>query len=367
MIVSSQKDKNKKSGIQDSDDLDLQNSSKTGAKKTKKQFNSNFLNSETQEVEITNLSLRPSKLSEYIGQDKLKKQLNIILESSKIRQKLPEHILFYGQPGLGKTTLANLISQEVDAKFKVTSAPALQKIGDLVTLLLNLEDKTVLFIDEIHRLKAPLEEALYTAMEDGKIDLVMGKGAGSSNARLDLKEFTLIGATTQLGKISKPLKDRFGSVFQLEAYNQTEILEIVERNSQLLNLKLDKEAEIFLCQRCRGVPRIANNLLKRLRDYALVHKLKIITKTQTEDFLDELGILEKGLTRQDILYLESLLDNGLGIKTLSGILLEEVETLELVVEPYLLHLGFIDKSSSGRNLTTKGKNFLQKLGLVKKD
>jgi holliday junction DNA helicase RuvB len=356
MIISSHKIK-QKTESQDSGNLDLQKKTK----QNKKQFNSNFLNNQSEEIEPLNQNLRPTKLLDYIGQEKLKKQLNIILQSSKIRNKLPEHILFYGQPGLGKTTLANLISQEVEANFKVTSAPALQKIGDLVTLLLNLSEKTILFIDEIHRLKAPLEEALYTAMEDRKIDLVMGKGAGSSNARLDLKEFTLIGATTQLGKISKPLKDRFGSIFQLEAYNETEILEIIERNSKLLELKLETSAEIFLCQRCRGIPRIANNLLKRLRDYALVHNLKIINKVQTQNFLLELGILEKGLTRQDIIYLQSLSDNGLGIKTLSGILLEEVETLELVIEPYLLHLGFIDKSSSGRNLTPKGKEFLKKL------
>jgi holliday junction DNA helicase RuvB len=356
MIISSHKIQEKTEN-KNSDNLDSQK--KTS--KTKKQFNSNFLNNQSEEIETLNQNLRPTKLLDYIGQEKLKKQLNIILQSSKIRNKLPEHILFYGQPGLGKTTLANLISQEVEANFKVTSAPALQKIGDLVTLLLNLSEKTILFIDEIHRLKAPLEEALYTAMEDRKIDLVMGKGAGSSNARLDLKEFTLIGATTQLGKISKPLKDRFGSIFQLEAYNETEILEIIERNSKLLELKLETSAEIFLCQRCRGIPRIANNLLKRLRDYALVHNIKVINKIQTQNFLLELGILEKGLTRQDIIYLQSLSDNGLGIKTLSGILLEEVETLELVIEPYLLHLGFIDKSSSGRNLTPKGKEFLKKL------
>jgi Holliday junction DNA helicase RuvB len=308
----------------------------------------------------TNFSLRPSKLDQYIGQSSVVRQLKLILDSAKIRQVLPENILFYGQPGLGKTTLASIISEELGCNFKIISAPSLQRVGDLVSLLLNLEAKTVLFIDEIHRLKAPLEEILYTAMEDKQIDLVMGKGHGAKATRIDLMELSIIGATTQLGKISKPLKDRFTAIFHLEPYSEVEITQLIERNSQLLDLKLENGAKTLVAKYSRGIPRITNHLLKRLLDYQTVYNLDKITAKQVENFFTDLGIYDLGLTKTDLKYLHSLDETAsLGLKTLASILMEEAETLELVVEPYLLHLGLIHKSSKGRNLTFKGKKLLE--------
>lgn len=303
-------------------------------------------------------SLRPQTLADYIGQGHMIKQLKLILDSAKLRNTLPEHLMFYGQPGLGKTTIASLISTEMDAHFKIIAAPGLQKIGDLVSILVSLEPGTILFIDEIHRLKAPLEETLYSAMEDRKVDLVTGKGAGGTIARLDVEPFTLVGATTQLGKLSKPLKDRFPSIFHLEPYNEQDMYHLVERNCRLLQLAISTEGKSLICRRSRGTPRVANNLMKRLRDYRIVHDIDELDLASVEDFLQEIGILEKGLTKADIKYLTALQDGALGLKTLSGILLEEPDTLELVIEPYLIYLGYLDKSSEGRRLTPKGHDFL---------
>jgi holliday junction DNA helicase RuvB len=303
--------------------------------------------------------LRPKGLNSWVGQKNLVKQLKIILESSKIRDEMPEHVLFYGQPGLGKTTLASLIATELGVNFKTISAPAIQKSGDMVSLLLNLEPNTVLFIDEIHRLKAPIEELLYTAMEDRVVDLVLGKGQGAVNTRMDLVDFTLVGATTKLGKISKPLQDRFTSVFQLQLYDNAEIQAILERNLDILKLDIDYKALIFLSSHCRGTPRVANNLLRRLRDYQTVHYLEKLDLETVTDFLKDLGVFHFGLTRQDMQYLKALSQNDtLGVKTLAGILLEETDTLEDVREPYLIHLGLIDKSVEGRKLTARGKEFV---------
>jgi Holliday junction DNA helicase RuvB len=311
----------------------------------------------TNEIEVKNL--RPNAISDYIGQNQIVKQLKIILDSARIREKLPDHLLFYGPPGLGKTTLASLIANEMQIKFKIVSAPAIQKSGDIISLLLNLEDKTILFIDEIHRLKAPIEEILYTAMEDKMVDVVLGKGAGAISTRMELADFTLVGATTKLGKLSKPLQDRFTTIFQLHLYEPNEIQKIIERNVDILGLKIDFAAMVYLSKYCRGTPRVANNLLRRLLDFQVVHKLESIDKGQLIEFLDELGIYENGLTRQDMQYLEALKNNtSLGVKTLAGILLEEVDTLEEVREPYLIHLGLIDKSVEGRRLTLKGKEFV---------
>ena len=317
-----------------------------------------FLNENTLEEEK---SLRPNRLSQLIGQEKITKQLGVILESAKIRAVVPEHILFYGQPGLGKTTLACLIANELECNFQVVSAPSLQKNGDLVSLLLNLQENTVLFIDEIHRLKLPLEEILYMAMEDGKVDLVMGKGSGANVARLDIPSFTLVGATTQLGRLSKPLKDRFASIFQLESYSSAEIIQLMTRTSQILGLDLQLDSMNFLSDKTRGVPRITNNLLKRLLDYKIVHKIEKMSPEILADLLQELGIFELGLTNQDITYLKALRNGTTGLKTLGSMIMEDTDTVEFVVEPYLIYLGFMEKESSGRRLTHLGRDFIDKI------
>ncbi len=310
------------------------------------------------ENEEESLELRPQTISDYIGQEKLRRQLKLILDSAKIRETLPEHILFFGPPGLGKTTLSNLISKELEVGFKMVTAPSLQKIGDVVSLLVNLEPNSVLFIDEIHRLKAPLEEILYMAMEDRKVDLMVGKGQGSTVTQLDLPPFILVGATTQLGKLSKPLKDRFPNLFQLQPYTQEEILGILERSASILKVDIQPEAMLLLSRRSRGVPRIANHILKRFRDLKVVHHQQVVDLSVAKTFLEEVGVHEFGLTNSDLNYLESLLEGSLALKTLSGKLLEEVETLELVTEPYLLFLGFLDKDSAGRKLTPRGREFI---------
>ena len=336
---------------------DSKQDNKEVLKKLKKPIESEIKNLEVEEDMVT---LRPRKLDQVVGQEAVVRQLKLILDSALIREKLPEHILFYGQPGLGKTTMANLISNEMNANFRVITAPSLQKIGDLVSILVGLEPNTVLFIDEIHRLKLPLEETLYSAMEDGQVDLIMGKGNGISTLRMDLNSFVLIGATTQLGKISKPLKDRFPTVFQLQSYNNTDMFVLIERSANILKLKLDDDSKFLIAGRSRGVPRVANNILKRLLDYQTVHKMKEVDLAQTKDFFDELGIFDQGLTRSDLKYLSSIKDNSLGLKTIASIMQEDPETIELVIEPYLIHLGYIEKSSEGRNLTLKGKDKLSK-------
>lgn len=305
------------------------------------------------------LKLRPKTLVDYIGQEKIVSQLGLILNSAKIRETLPEHLLFYGQPGLGKTTLASLIAKELKCQLKTVTATGLQKVGDLISLLVNLEPNTVLFIDEIHRLRAPLEESLYSAMEDHQVDILMGKGQGATTMKIDLESFVLVGATTQVGKLSKPLRDRFTTTFRLEPYSDSDMLILVERSVKILNLKMTEEAKMLVCRRARGVPRIANNILKRFVDLQTVDRLKEIDEYQAEEFLLKLGIYDKGLTRTDLAYLRSLLDNNLSLSSLSGILLEESETLELVTEPFLIHLGFVEKDSTGRKLTPRGRDFIQ--------
>jgi holliday junction DNA helicase RuvB len=337
--------------------IDPKNITKPALDKKSLENTSTIKKLETEENEAT---LRPRKIDEVVGQEAVVRQLKLIIDSAKIRDRLPEHILFYGQPGLGKTTMAGLISNELEANFRVITAPSLQKIGDLVSILVGLEPNTVLFIDEIHRLKLPLEETLYSAMEDGQVDLIMGKGNGISTLRMDLNSFVLVGATTQLGKISKPLKDRFPTVFQLQSYNSSDMFILIDRSANILGLKMDDDSKFLIAQRSRGVPRVANNILKRLLDYQTVHKMKEVNVDHTESFFEELGIFELGLTRSDLKYLSSIKTSSLGLKTIASIMQEDPETIELVIEPYLIHLGFIEKSSEGRNLTLKGRDKLEK-------
>ena len=305
--------------------------------------------------------LRPKRLDDLIGQGTIVRQLKTILESALIRETLPEHILFYGQPGLGKTTLSSLIATELNCNFKVITAPSLQKIGDVVSVLVGLEPNTVLFIDEIHRLKAPLEETLYGAMEDGQVDLIMGKGNGLSTLRMDLNKFVLVGATTQLGKLSKPLKDRFPTIFQLESYNIGDMFLLVERTCKILGMNINDDAKMLVCNRSRGVPRVANNILKRLLDYQVVHNHSELSKIYVLEFFQELGIFDNGLTKSDIKYMQSLLGGVMGLKTIGSVMQEDIETIELVIEPYLLHLGYILKSVGGRTLTNLGRSTLNML------
>ncbi len=326
--------------------------------------NSAFAMQALVQEEVENNPLRPQDLETFIGQNKLKKQLRLILESAKKRNQLPEHLLFYGNPGLGKTSLAYVIANEMKAECKVIAAPTLQRAGDIVSLLLNLQPNTILFIDEIHRLRSNLEETMYSAMEDGQVDLLMGKGHGAQPVRLPLPPLTIIGATTMRGKISKPLQDRFPSIFRLEPYDHGEIVKLITQNEPKLEIKVDEKAKEFLAERCRGVPRVANNFLKRLRDYQVVHDLKSINLEQVKDFLSEIGITDYGLTEMDIRYLKSLENNTLGLKTLSAILREEEDTVETVIEPFLLASGYVDKDSRGRALTIKGREMLDKLGGV---
>lgn len=311
------------------------------------------------------IELRPNSLEQYIGQSSIKKQLHIIIESAKIREKLPEHMLFYGQPGLGKTTLAYLISNELKTNFKVISAPSLQKIADVISLLVNTEPNTVIFIDEVHRLKAPIEESLYSAMEDFKIDIIVGKGQGATTVRMDLPPFMLVAATTKLGKISKPLKDRFPNVFRLEPYTDSEIIDLIERTCKIIKLKLDSDSVLLACRRSRGIPRVANNLLKRLLDLQMAKKQKILTPLAVKEFFEEMGVFEEGLTITDINYLHALNESTHSLKSISDRLQETTDTIEEVTEPYLTHLGYIIKTSEGRNITHKGLSYLERIDKFK--
>jgi holliday junction DNA helicase RuvB len=306
-------------------------------------------------------SLRPSTIDDYVGQEKIITQLKLILKSARLRETIPEHVLLYGQPGLGKTTLAMIIAQEMGVDIRIVSAPALQKVGDVVNILLNLDVPTVVFVDEIHRLRTQVEELLYSAMEDRKIDLVMGKGTGVNTVRMDLPPFMLVGATTQFGKLTKPLRDRFPTVFKLEAYTEAEMVELVQRNCLRLSIRLTDEAILEVTRRSRGVPRVANNILKRFLDLMTVHHANTKHALDLEDakqFLAEMGIYEHGFTTTDLAYLQALANGSVSLKTLSGILQEEVITIEEVIEPYLLHKGLVDKDSSGRKLTPKGYEYL---------
>lgn len=305
-------------------------------------------------------NLRPSTIDQYIGQARLINQLKLILKSAQMRETIPEHILLYGQPGLGKTTLANIIAEELNTDIRIVSAPALQKVGDLMNILINLDKPTVVFVDEIHRLRTQVEETLYSAMEDGKVDLVMGKGAGVSTIRIDISPFVLVGATTQFGKISKPLRDRFPNIFKLESYSDDEMQQLITRNARLLSIQLSPETLLEICTRSRGVPRVANNILKRFLDLKTVHHTdeSVIDITTAKEFLAEMGIFEDGFTAADLNYLQAVRNTTLSLKTIAGILQEESQTLEEVIEPYLIHKGLIEKSSTGRGLTAKGRSYI---------
>ncbi len=304
-----------------------------------------------QEERLEN-SLRPQTLNEYIGQNKVKENMKIYIEAAKKRNEQLDHCLFYGPPGLGKTTLSNIIANEMESNIKITSGPAIEKPGDLAAILTNLSQNDVLFIDEIHRLNKSVEEILYPALEDFSLDIIIGKGPSARSIRLDLPKFTLIGATTKAGSLTTPLRDRFGIVLRLDLYSTEDLTTIVMRSSNILEVKIEETAAIEIARRSRGTPRIANRILKRVRDYASVLGDGDITLKLTKHALNQLEIDELGLDEIDRKILETMITQyagkPVGIETLATSLGEEIDTIEDVYEPYLMQIGFIARTPRGR-------------------
>jgi Holliday junction DNA helicase RuvB len=309
-------------------------------------------------TEDAELSIRPKTLDSYIGQSKVKENIKVFIEAAKKRNEPLEHILFYGPPGLGKTTLANIMASEMNVHIKITSGPAIERPGDLAAILTNLQAGDVLFIDEIHRLNRVVEEVLYPAMEDFELDIIIGKGPSARSIRLSLNHFTLVGATTRIGQISSPLRDRFGMTFRLEFYPPLELQEIIVRASTVLGIPISPEGAGEIARRSRGTPRIANRLLKRVRDFAQVKGMKKIDLSIVQDSLAALEIDELGLDKTDRNLLFSVITkfNGgpVGLDTIAASISEEPVTIEDVYEPYLLQLGFIDRTPRGRVITRQG-------------
>lgn len=309
------------------------------------------------------ITLRPHTFEEYVGQEEIKKNLKIALQAAKKRNEALEHILLHGPAGLGKTTLAYIIARETGATIKVTSGPALERSGDLAAILTNLKNKDILFIDEIHRLKSIVEEVLYTAMEDFGIDLVIGKGPSARSVRLNLPRFTLIGATTKVSLLSSPLRDRFGQVFKFNFYEIEDIKRIILRSAKILNCAITDEASLRLAQSSRRTPRIANRLLRRTRDYTEVNGFTTIEKSSVEKTMQSLGIDELGLDEMDRqilrLVIEKFKGGPVGLNTIASALSEEEATIEDIYEPYLLQLGFLERTQRGRIATEHAYNHLK--------
>ncbi|HIU50183.1 MAG TPA: Holliday junction branch migration DNA helicase RuvB [Candidatus Limousia pullorum] len=306
--------------------------------------------------------LRPKTLSEYIGQEKAKENLAVFIEAAKIRKETLDHVLLYGPPGLGKTTLSGIIANELGVNLRITSGPAIEKPGDLAAILTSLSDGDVLFIDEIHRLSRAVEEILYPSMEDFAIDIVTGKGQMAASYHLALPKFTLVGATTRAGQLTAPLRDRFGVILRLELYTPEELAAIIKRSAGILNIKIDNDGALELASRSRGTPRIANRLLKRVRDFAQVMSNGVITCDTARIALDRLEIDELGLDKNDRRMLEAMIRyyNGgpVGIETLAASIGEEAVTIEDVYEPYLMQIGFLSRTPRGRCVTMEAYRHL---------
>ena len=313
-----------------------------------------------EKVEVT---LRPKTLQEYIGQQKVKENMKIYIEAAKKRGEPLDHVLLYGPPGLGKTTLSNIIANEMNSNIRITSGPAIEKPGDLAALLTNLAPNDVLFIDEIHRLNRSVEEILYPALEDFSLDIIIGKGPSARSIRLDLPKFTLIGATTRAGSLSTPLRDRFGIINRLELYNVDDLKTIVKRSASIMEITIEEEGAKEIASRSRGTPRIANRLLKRVRDYAIILGDGNITKEVANIALNKLEIDELGLDEIDRKMLNTIIlkysGGPVGIETLAATIGEETETIEDVYEPYLLQIGFLARTPRGRMATKNAYEHLQ--------
>jgi Holliday junction DNA helicase RuvB len=321
-------------------------------------------NDDDSDEQIIEVTLRPQNFAEYIGQERLKKNLKLAIEAAKKRGEPIDHVLLYGPPGLGKTTMASVIANEMGVGLRITSGPAIERAGDLASILTNLQDGDILFIDEIHRLSRAVEEVLYSAMEDFKLDIVIGKGPAARSIRLDLPKFTVIGATTRTGSLAAPLRDRFGHIYRLEFYTHDEIGKIIKRSANILESQIDDESATLLSTRARLTPRIANRLFKRVRDFADVNGDGIIDTVMTEGALEMMEIDELGLDPADRNLLASILehygDRPVGLNTIAALTGDEMTTIEDFYEPYLIQIGFIERTPRGRQVTAKAKRHIGK-------
>ena len=326
------------------------------------EFDDRIIAGAEQEADGWQYSLRPRLLNEYIGQTQVKDNLSIFIKAATARHEALDHVLLFGPPGLGKTTLANIIANELNVNIRVTSGPAIERQGDLAAILTNLGDNDVLFIDEIHRLSKTVEEILYSAMEDFALDIIIGKGPAARSVRLDLPHFTLIGATTRLGAIAAPLRDRFGVQCCLEFYKPEELQFIITRAAEILNVKIDKEGALEIARRSRGTPRIANRLLKRVRDFAQVRGVEVIDRQLADEALAKLEVDRYGFDRNDRKILTTIVKTfgggPVGIETIAAAVSEESSTIEDVIEPYLMQQGMLNRTSRGRMATRETYRYL---------